>query len=812
MLPIRSLPSHFPPSPPPARRRLGSVGLAAGILLGLASVALQACGGGSGGGSGGGLEPPSGLAYSESSYLLRLGQTFSSGLPSVTGTDLSFSIDPPLPVGLLLDPANGRLLGSPNVFKHRQAYRITASNPAGAVQAVVELEVVAPARFAYVANAADATLSIAQMDSELGRLQPISFLALDGADERPEALVVHQSGAFGWCALAGSGELLALELDAASGRIQAGLRLPVGDGPFELALRPDGRFLYLLSKGTGQLQSFAVAADSGALSAVGAPIGIPGQPSSLRIDPLGRTLVVARGASSSIACFRLDLAGGTPSPAGSISVPGGSADDLAFGPDGRHLYACRRSGDRLLHFALAPDTGQLSLRGELPTGTGPAAIAVHPRGRFLATLDLDGASLSRFALAEDGAPEALAPAELPEGVERILFEASGAFAHGIDPEGHSLVLLEWDPVARALLERERTRVRGEPASLAVLRSTSASRPRASHAYVVNQASNSVTSFRIQASSGQLVAPDSQPAGSQPTDIALDPWGRFAFVSNSGSGTVSRYAIEADGRLSSLGMATLVGGSPTALFVEPSGRFLYVTDTIGDQVLQLGIGNDGSLGPLSASPVLEHPIDVESSPNGEFLYVLNRDGDGGISSFRVDPRSGALTSIGTAVATSGPNRIEFDRGGRRAYAALTAGNIVVPYSLDPLSGELSFIPPGSRPDSQPKDLDIGASGRFAWTAQFHPNSVGSVLVWDLSPNGSLYNAQTGAHTWTGSANPGQQAVALESDPLERFLYVVNQTSSSLSVLAIDSASGQLTPVQTVLTGLTPNALALRLWID
>jgi 6-phosphogluconolactonase (cycloisomerase 2 family) len=70
------------------------------------------------------------------------------------------------------------------------------------------------------------------------------------------------------------------------------------------------------------------------------------------------------------------------------------------------------------------------------------------------------------------------------------------------------------------------------------------------------------------------------AGARPVSIAVDPAGKFAYVANFASNDVSTYSINATtGALTSVGFApTLSGGfGPSFITVAPGGKFAYVTN-------------------------------------------------------------------------------------------------------------------------------------------------------------------------------------------------------------------------------------------
>ncbi|MDR6888160.1 MULTISPECIES: putative Ig domain-containing protein [Variovorax] len=143
---------------PSARpRSLASCFLA--LLLGVIAL-LSGCGGGSAGGVGfvggvpAGPQPPTGLSYAMTSAVYEVGQPVVPNRPSASGGAVErYSVAPPLPAGLALDPATGVISGTPTAVAPSTVYVVTAENAGGNTTARVEIEVrstpAAPAGLTY---------------------------------------------------------------------------------------------------------------------------------------------------------------------------------------------------------------------------------------------------------------------------------------------------------------------------------------------------------------------------------------------------------------------------------------------------------------------------------------------------------------------------------------------------------------------------------------------------------------------------------------------------------------------------------------
>jgi len=89
--------------------------------------------------------PPSALTYSVNPATYTVSALIVSNMPrSSGGAVVSYSVSPPLPAGLLLDPVAGTITGTPAAVAATNAYTITATNTGGSTTATLSLAVVSP--------------------------------------------------------------------------------------------------------------------------------------------------------------------------------------------------------------------------------------------------------------------------------------------------------------------------------------------------------------------------------------------------------------------------------------------------------------------------------------------------------------------------------------------------------------------------------------------------------------------------------------------------------------------------------------------
>jgi large repetitive protein len=88
-------------------------------------------------------EPPNGLSY-PNPVEGTVGVALTPLSPRIAGTVERYSVTPPLPAGVVLDPTNGLVAGTPRVAKTLAPYTITASSQAGNTSFIFLLAVTAP--------------------------------------------------------------------------------------------------------------------------------------------------------------------------------------------------------------------------------------------------------------------------------------------------------------------------------------------------------------------------------------------------------------------------------------------------------------------------------------------------------------------------------------------------------------------------------------------------------------------------------------------------------------------------------------------
>jgi 6-phosphogluconolactonase (cycloisomerase 2 family) len=209
--------------------------------------------------------------------------------------------------------------------------------------------------------------------------------------------------------------------------------------------------------------------------------------------------------------------------------------------------------------------------------------------------------------------------------------------------------------------------------------------------ISSSTSGSVSGFTILSSSGALTTTPNEPysAGSPLGGIAIDPTGQFVFTTQTAHDFITAYAVGSDGSLTGANgdpISTNQPGNPQGVVTSPlgtsTGGFLFVTNPAGNTVSVFSYvsANAPPTDPNAFLTLYQSfptggtsPEGIAIDPTGKYLYVANFQ-DNNVSSFSIDPQSGALTSIGQPVAAgNGPISLQVDPSGRFVYVVNQTDN-------------------------------------------------------------------------------------------------------------------------------------------
>ena len=321
-------------------------------------------------------------------------------------------------------------------------------------------------------------------------------------------------------------------------------------------------------------------------------------------------------------------------------------------------------------------------------------------------------------------------------------------------------------------------------------------------YVLNDdpVGSRIYGFEVNESTGVLVALTGFPVatgGNGGTGLVcermtIDTVNRRLFVVNDNSDSVSAYSIDAaTGALTALPFSPVSIGTGTwnAMAVHPSGSPLIISNgATGGGAVSLNITATtatpaaGSPFPLGAATAFSNTF----SADGNYYYTGGNTG-AAFAGFSVDPATGVLTTLAGSPFASGQT-------GPLAYGMDSSNRLFVLNSVDfaiRIFTTSSGIPTGVAGNpftsglTQRRDGMIHHNGNFYIVAGNSGNNVG---VFQISGSGSA----TTVAPVSGSpfATGGTTANVLALNQAGTFLFVGNRLSRNISIFAFNTSTGVL----------------------
>jgi 6-phosphogluconolactonase len=319
--------------------------------------------------------------------------------------------------------------------------------------------------------------------------------------------------------------------------------------------------------------------------------------------------------------------------------------------------------------------------------------------------------------------------------------------------------------------------------------------------------------RLNLTTGALSAPQLAAETPNPSFLAARRQGDFLYAVNEvgtfegkPAGSVSAFAIRKDtGILTPLNQASSGAQGPAHLSLDRGGRNVLVANYGGGSIAVIPIASDGRLGaPTSfiqhtGSSVNTdrqrepHAHQILVDPSDRFAYVSDL-GIDKVMIYRFDAAKHTLTAATPASASvkpgAGPRHVAIDASGRVAYVINELDCTITAFRRDPSSGALTefqtltTLPPGValQRGFSTAEIVISPSGSFVYGSNRGHDSI-SVFAVDKASGRLTYVANTP----TGGKTPR----GFDIEPGGGYLLAGNQNSDTVVVFKIDPATGKLT---------------------
>jgi len=250
-------------------------------------------------------------------------------------------------------------------------------------------------RNALVANYGGGTVAVLPIETD-GRLKPASSLRVHegsgpnkGRQERPHAHGIYLDAAerFALSPDLGADRVFVYRFDAAKGTLEPHGAAPLdpGAGPRHLAFHPSGKHLYTINELLSTLTAFSYDADKGALTSLqtvsALPAGFSGTSwtAEVAVSPDGRFVYGSNRGDDSLAVFRVDAATGRLTPAGHAAVGGKNPRHFTIDPSGRFILAGHQGSGTIAVLRLDLATGLPALVGSPVKVDKPVCLLPVPK-------------------------------------------------------------------------------------------------------------------------------------------------------------------------------------------------------------------------------------------------------------------------------------------------------------------------------------------------------------------------------------------------------------------------------------------------
>jgi 6-phosphogluconolactonase len=223
----------------------------------------------------------------------------------------------------------------------------------------------------------------------------------------------------------------------------------------------------------------------------------------------------------------------------------------------------------------------------------------------------------------------------------------------------------------------------------------------------------------------------------------------------------------------------------------------------NRALQNALGRREFLKVAGVSAIgLVTPAWAGGSSNELLLYVgtYTTGKSEGIYLYRLNLGSGEISHVSTTKGVVNPSFITLTPSRRYLYAVNEVDNFggkksgaVSAFAIDQRSGDLRLLNQQSSLGADPCYVHVDAAGKFVLIANY---TGGNVTVFPVQPDGSLGEATDMKQAQGSSVNPerqqGPHAHSILLDPTNRFAYSCDLGTDRIMIFRFDSGNGKLLP--------------------
>jgi 6-phosphogluconolactonase len=182
----------------------------------------------------------------------------------------------------------------------------------------------------------------------------------------------------------GLDELLVYKFDRATGTLTPNdppfAKLEAGAGPRHFAMRPDGKFAYVVTEMGHTVTVFSNDVTDGRLQSVQTIATLPkdfkgrNDDAEIQMHPSGKFVYASNRGEDTIAIYAIDKSKGTLTQVGSVPTGGKEPRSFEIDPTGTLLFAENQKSDNITIFKIDQKTGQLTPTGKVLEVASPVCV------------------------------------------------------------------------------------------------------------------------------------------------------------------------------------------------------------------------------------------------------------------------------------------------------------------------------------------------------------------------------------------------------------------------------------------------------
>ena len=290
---------------------------------------------------------------------------------------------------------------------------------------------------------------------------------------------------------------------------------------------------------------------------------------------------VSNADSQDISVMKLDRAAGRLKPVVTVAV-GGTAMPMVVSDDKRFLYVASRSQPfRVTTFAIDGASGGLEKLGEAALADSMANMDLDPTGQWLFAASYGGNKITVNSMGKDGL---VGPVQqlirTAPNAHAIHSDASGRYVFATSLGGDNLSSWRFDAASGTLSANDPPLVNVAPAKTG---------PRhflwdkaQKHVYLINELDGGVDVFAYDAAKGGMrhlqrstVVPPGFAGKVWAADLQISPDGNYLYGSERTSSTLTTFKVDAATGQLQVGGHTPTEKTPRGFAIDSTGRFLVV---------------------------------------------------------------------------------------------------------------------------------------------------------------------------------------------------------------------------------------------